>query len=120
MSQEVVLRTPGRCKRDAHFNTVHGRAILESSLTSRSSGSCEERTIFPKALENIGKKCQPVRVFNHTHATEGTGSRRGAAPPLLTGLHGPGSMAARSFFPADRPSEELSLLASFLGVLPAE
>lgn len=29
-------------------------------------------------------------------------------------------MAARSFFPAERPSEELSLLASFLGVLPAE
>lgn len=51
---------------------------------------------------------------------DGTGSRRGDAPPLLTGLHGPGSMAARSFFPADRPNEELSLLASFLGVLPAE
>lgn len=29
-------------------------------------------------------------------------------------------MAARSFFPAERPSDELSLLASFLGVLPAE
>lgn len=58
--------------------------------------------------------------INDTYGTEGTGSRRGEAPPLLTGLHGPGSMAARSFFPAERPKEELSLLASFLGVLPAE
>lgn len=57
---------------------------------------------------------------NETHATEGTGSRRGDAPPLLTGLQAPGSIAARSFFPAERPSDELSLLASFLGVLPAE
>lgn len=55
-----------------------------------------------------------------TYCTEGTGSRSGDAPPLLTGLPGPDSMAARSFFPADRPSEELSLLASFLGVLPVE
>lgn len=67
-----------------------------------------------------GIKCQLVNILNETYGTEGTGSRRGAAPPLLTGLHGPGSMAARSFFPADRPSDELSLLASFLGVLPAE
>ena len=64
--------------------------------------------------------CKLAIISKQTYGTEGTGSRRGAAPPLLTGLHGPGSMAARSFFPADRPSEELSLLASFLGVFPAE
>lgn len=73
--------------------------------------------LFNASLTRRPKKNQTKQK---TYATEGTGSKRGAAPPLLTGLHGPGSMAARSFFPADRPSDELSLLASFLGVLPAE
>jgi len=56
----------------------------------------------------------------YTYGTEGTGSRSVAPPPLLVGLQAPGSKPAFIFFPVDLPRDELSLLASFLGVLPAE
>ena len=85
------------------------------TITLRYPSLCNSSIQLKKIIKNVN-----YGYFNQTYGTEGTGSRRGAAPPLLTGLHGPGSMAARSFFPADRPREELSLLASFLGVLPAE
>lgn len=80
MSQEVVLRAPGRCKRDAHFNTAHRRAILESSLISRSSGSCKERTIFPKALENIGKNVNQYVFSTPLTRQKALGAEEGPLP----------------------------------------
>lgn len=55
-----------------------------------------------------------------THGTGGTGSSSCALLPLLMGLQAPGSSTARIFFPDERPRDELSLLASLRGVLPAE
>lgn len=72
--------------------------------------------IWYKTLYRVQMYC----VNLHTHGTEGTGSRIVAPPPLLVGLQAPGSMAALNFFPDDLPRDELSLLASFRGVLPAE